>query len=58
VTPYLVSRYYRAPEIILALPYNHAIDVWSISCCLFELYTGNNGGPVSLVVDFFPATIS
>ncbi|WVN85598.1 uncharacterized protein L203_100747 [Cryptococcus depauperatus CBS 7841] len=40
VTPYLVSRFYRAPEIILGLPYDTAIDVWSIGCTLYELYTG------------------
>lgn len=40
ITPYLVSRFYRAPEIMLGIPYDHAIDVWSIGCTLFELYTG------------------
>ncbi|KAI5805526.1 kinase-like domain-containing protein [Peziza echinospora] len=40
ITPYLVSRYYRAPEIILGMPYDFAIDVWSIGCTLYELYTG------------------
>lgn len=40
ITPYLVSRFYRAPEIILGIPYDAAIDVWSIGCTLFELYTG------------------
>ena len=40
ITPYLVSRFYRAPEIILGIPYDHAIDVWSIGCTLFELYSG------------------
>ncbi|KAJ1715945.1 kinase-like domain-containing protein [Aspergillus flavus] len=40
ITPYLVSRFYRAPEIILGIPYDQAIDVWSIGCTLFELYTG------------------
>lgn len=40
ITPYLVSRFYRAPEIILGLPYDYAIDVWSVACTLFELYTG------------------
>ncbi|XP_075507038.1 uncharacterized protein LOC142543572 isoform X1 [Primulina tabacum] len=40
ITPYLVSRFYRAPEIILGLPYDHPMDIWSIGCCLFELYTG------------------
>ncbi|PKA64882.1 Serine/threonine-protein kinase AFC3 [Apostasia shenzhenica] len=40
ITPYLVSRFYRAPEIILGLPYDHPLDMWSVGCCLFELYTG------------------
>jgi serine/threonine protein kinase len=40
ITPYLVSRFYRAPEIILGMPYDFAIDVWSIGCTLYELYTG------------------
>ncbi|BEI94822.1 uncharacterized protein CcaverHIS019_0704030 [Cutaneotrichosporon cavernicola] len=40
ITPYLVSRFYRAPEIILGLPYDTAIDIWAIGCTLFELYTG------------------
>ncbi|OJD19440.1 CMGC/DYRK/PRP4 protein kinase [Emergomyces pasteurianus Ep9510] len=40
ITPYLVSRFYRAPEIILGIPYDYAIDIWSIGCTLFELYTG------------------
>ena len=40
ITPYLVSRFYRAPEIILGMPYDYAIDVWSVGCTLYELYTG------------------
>ncbi|KAK9453115.1 kinase-like domain-containing protein [Dipodascopsis uninucleata] len=40
ITPYLVSRFYRAPEVILGLPYDFAIDTWSIGCTLYELYTG------------------
>ncbi|KAL3336721.1 hypothetical protein AABB24_029404 [Solanum stoloniferum] len=40
ITPYLVSRFYRAPEIILGLSYDHPMDVWSVGCCLFELYAG------------------
>ncbi len=38
--PYLVSRFYRAPEIILGVPYDYGIDMWSVGCTLFELYTG------------------
>ncbi|RDB19227.1 Serine/threonine-protein kinase prp4 [Hypsizygus marmoreus] len=40
ITPYLVSRFYRAPEIILGVPYDPALDIWSIGCTLYELYTG------------------
>lgn len=56
--PYLVSRFYRAPEIILGLPYDTGIDVWSIGCTLFELYTGkilftgrNNNGMLRSVME-------
>jgi serine/threonine protein kinase len=39
-TPYVVSRYYRAPELILACnKYNFSIDVWAVGCILFELLT-------------------
>ncbi|KAJ2079979.1 U4/U6 small nuclear ribonucleoprotein prp4 [Coemansia sp. RSA 988] len=40
ITPYLVSRFYRAPEIVLGLPYDYAIDMWSLGTTLFELYSG------------------
>lgn len=37
----LQTRYYRAPEIILGLNANEKIDIWSIGCIAFELYTGD-----------------
>uniref|UniRef100_A0A8C7CXN7 Serine/threonine-protein kinase PRP4 homolog n=1 Tax=Oncorhynchus kisutch TaxID=8019 RepID=A0A8C7CXN7_ONCKI len=40
ITPYLVSRFYRAPEIIIGKPYDYSIDMWSVGCTLYELYTG------------------
>jgi serine/threonine-protein kinase PRP4 len=40
-TPYLVSRFYRAPELILGTPYDYGVDMWSLGCSLFELYSGN-----------------
>jgi serine/threonine-protein kinase PRP4 len=40
ITPYLVSRFYRAPEVILGLPYEYPMDMWSIGCVVYELFTG------------------
>lgn len=37
---YIQSRYYRAPEIVLGIPYTHAIDMWSFGCVLCELANG------------------
>ncbi|KAG2601695.1 hypothetical protein PVAP13_5KG605800 [Panicum virgatum] len=37
---YVQSRSYRAPEVILGLPYDQRIDIWSLGCILAELYTG------------------
>ncbi|KAF1959826.1 kinase-like protein [Byssothecium circinans] len=39
-TEYLVSRFYRAPEIILGMDVGHGIDMWAIGCTLYELWTG------------------
>jgi serine/threonine-protein kinase SRPK3 len=35
------TRYYRAPEIILNVPYDKTCDYWSLGCTLYELFTGN-----------------
>jgi len=40
LTPYLASRFYRAPEVVLGLPYSFPIDLWAVGCCLYELYVG------------------
>ncbi|EDQ92209.1 uncharacterized protein MONBRDRAFT_14418 [Monosiga brevicollis MX1] len=39
--PYIQSRFYRSPEVLLGLPYDQAIDMWSLGCILFELHTGD-----------------
>jgi mitogen-activated protein kinase 1/3 len=37
-TEYVVTRYYRAPEIMLnSRKYNSAVDIWSVGCTFFEL---------------------
>ena len=30
----------RAPEVILGLPFNEAIDMWSLGCVIAELFLG------------------
>ena len=37
---YIQSRFYRAPEIMLGIPYTQAIDMWSFGCIVAELFTG------------------
>ena len=39
-TPYVVSRYYRAPELILGSNlYDCSIDIWAAGCITYELLT-------------------
>ena len=40
VYTYIQSRFYRAPEIMLGIPYTPAIDMWSLGCIIAELYIG------------------
>ncbi|CAH7670373.1 kinase-like domain-containing protein [Phakopsora pachyrhizi] len=34
------TRHYRAPEIILNMPWSYPCDVWSVGCILVEFFTG------------------
>ncbi|VDK67607.1 unnamed protein product [Onchocerca ochengi] len=36
----IISAIFRAPEIILGLPFREAIDMWSLGCVIAELYLG------------------
>ncbi|KAJ0771960.1 putative dual-specificity kinase CMGC-DYRK-PRP4 family [Helianthus annuus] len=38
---YVQSRSYRAPEVILGLPYDQKVDLWSLGCILAELLSGD-----------------
>jgi serine/threonine protein kinase len=40
LSSYVQSRCYRAPEVILGLPYSQKIDMWSLGAILPELYNG------------------
>ncbi|ESN96202.1 hypothetical protein HELRODRAFT_68132, partial [Helobdella robusta] len=37
---YIQSRFYRSPEVLLGLPYDTSIDMWSLGCIMVELHTG------------------
>ena len=37
----LQTRYYRAPEIILNIDISEKIDIWSIGCIAYEIFTGS-----------------
>jgi len=40
ISPYLMSRFYRPPEVILGCEYGIAVDVWALACTLAEIFTG------------------
>jgi mitogen-activated protein kinase 1/3 len=37
LTHHVITRWYRAPEVILCEPYDAAVDVWSVGCIFAEL---------------------
>ncbi|VDN90098.1 unnamed protein product [Brugia pahangi] len=41
MTPYVVTRYYRAPEVILGMGYKDNVDVWSTGCIFGEMIRGS-----------------
>merc|ERR1719152_1063895 len=38
---YVQSRFYRSPEVLMGLSYTEKVDMWSLGCLLYELYTGH-----------------
>ncbi|XP_060938997.1 homeodomain-interacting protein kinase 2-like [Limanda limanda] len=53
----LQTLWYRSPEILQCVPFNEAIDVWSLGCIASELFIGKPLFPAkdeaSLVIDQF-----
>lgn len=41
MTPYVVTRYYRAPEVILGMGYCDNVDIWSVGCIMGEMIRGS-----------------
>ncbi|UJR34385.1 hypothetical protein I4U23_021793 [Adineta vaga] len=37
MTPYVVTRYYGAPEVILGMDYKENVDIWSVECIFGEM---------------------
>ncbi|XP_019874073.1 cyclin-dependent kinase 6 [Aethina tumida] len=38
LTSVVVTLWYRAPEVLLGLPYATPVDIWSVGCIIVELY--------------------
>eukprot|EP01138_Halocafeteria_seosinensis_P003910 gb/GECG01003996.1/.p1 GENE.gb/GECG01003996.1/~~gb/GECG01003996.1/.p1 ORF type:complete len:794 (+),score=58.12 gb/GECG01003996.1/:1-2382(+) len=38
--PYIQSRYYRAPEVLLGCYYDSGVDIWSLGCVTAEMFLG------------------
>lgn len=43
MTKHVVTRWYRAPELILIQPYSTAVDIWSVGCIFAELLSMQEG---------------
>eukprot|EP00932_Pfiesteria_piscicida_P009313 SRR837773.20025.p1 GENE.SRR837773.20025~~SRR837773.20025.p1 ORF type:complete len:558 (-),score=234.90 SRR837773.20025:84-1595(-) len=39
-SPYLASRFYRPPEVILGCEFSFPVDMWALGCTLYEIFTG------------------
>lgn len=59
ITQNLIPRFYRPPEIFFGCKYDCKVDIWSLGCLLFELYTGeilfsgkSNNETVKMILEY------
>lgn len=55
--PYIQSRFYRAPEVLLGCQYDTKIDIWSFLTLIYEMYTGKPLFPVKNETELFTSII-
>ncbi|GKZ28211.1 hypothetical protein AbraIFM66950_000022 [Aspergillus brasiliensis] len=37
---FIQPRIYRAPEVILGVPWTYSVDIWNVGCMIWDLYEG------------------
>ena len=64
LTEYVATRWYRSPELLFAIKYTFAIDIWATGCLMAELVDGNPLFPgadeidqIKQIQDFFGVKI-
>ena len=50
-TPRIGTMWYKAPELLMNDNYNPSVDIWSVGCILFEMFTGTQLFPGESAVD-------
>jgi hypothetical protein len=40
LTPYVITRWYRPPEVLVGHPYSCTVDIWAVGCILAEMVSG------------------
>ncbi len=51
LTSYVITRWYRPPEVLVGEPYSCGVDVWAVGCILAEMLTGQPLFPGSSSID-------
>jgi serine/threonine protein kinase len=54
LSPYVATRWYRAPELLVGDAYGPGVDIWALGCLLVELQTGE---PVSTSIPIIDVVI-